>query len=196
MKKSKRPSPLLKTIGIASVAVGLIFLIYGFSRGTGGDIFLGLVIFLIFAGVPALLYYLHLRKIQKARREAGEAQERLIETKKQQEAKRKAEADARYAAIQAQKKTYEQLVSTRPPIHHYYKNSAKFDAWVSHLHIGEELFYINDPDLFAYTFDDDLVVPNSVGQVLDQYPHSQVFVCNINEAPSGTSVDLIINPIR
>ena len=196
MKKKTPIFPIKKIFGISFSVVGVFFLIYGFSRGTSGDILLGLIIFLLFAGVPALFYYIHLRKEQKARREAGDAQARLIETKRQQEAKRKAEAEARYAAIEAQKKTYEQLVATRPPIHHFYKKGTKFEAWVSHRRVGEELICINDPDLFAYTFDDDLVVPNSVGQVLDQYPHSQVFVCNINEAPSGTSVDLIINPIR
>lgn len=137
------------------------------------------------------------RKEEEARRQAAEAAR--IEKARQeaeQEAIRRAQWEAEWRQVEAQKVTYEQLVARQPPIHHYFRNGAKYQAWASHRRVGEEIIAIYDYDLGAYTFDDDLVATNSIDQVLSEYPHSQIFVCNVQDAPSGTYVDLILNPIK
>lgn len=137
------------------------------------------------------------QKEEEARRLAAEAARKEKERlEAEQEAARRAQREIEYQQIQAQKLTYEQLVSRRPPIHHYFRNGVKYQAWASHRRVGEELFYTDDFELGAYVFDDDLVVSNSIGQILSEYPHSQIFVCNVQDAPSGTYVDLIVNPIK
>ena len=200
-QKSKNPL-LSQIVPVSLISLGLFCLLVGLSDPNGGAA-VGVVLLVLFAGAGCLIYFLRWKKRQKARREeearrlAAEAARKEKERlEAEQEAARRAQWEIEYQQIQAQKLTYEQLVSRRPPIHHYFRNGVKYQAWASHRRVGEELFYTDDFELGAYVFDDDLVVSNSIGQILSEYPHSQIFVCNIQEAPSGTYVDLIVNPIK
>lgn len=177
---------ILYAVSAVCSTAGIFFIIFGALRG---DLGVGFFLGALFVGIPLLIIWLKKRKEKKAARKRQEEREK-------QEAVRRAEANARYEAVKAQKLSYEQLCSKMPPVHHFFLSGPRFAAWVSHRRIGEELVPIMDYDLGAYTLDDGIIVPNSVGQVLDQYPNSQIYVCNILPAPSGTSVDLIINPIK
>lgn len=123
---------------------------------------------------------------------------RLVQNVKKQKAEkaRKERMAQRSAEIMAQEITFDQLIAQRPPLYHYYQRGNRFAAWVSNLRPGERLYPSFDYDLGGYTFDEGIIVNNAIGQVLRDYPHSQVFVYRVDDAPSGTSAELVIHPIR
>lgn len=125
----------------------------------------------------------------KQRDDENKAREIMLEQYKEN-------ADRRYAEITAQEITFDQLIAQRPPFYHYYQRGDRFAAWVSNLRPGERLYPSFDYDLGGYTFDDGIIVNNAIGRVLNDYPHSQVFVYRVDDAPSGTSAELVIHPIR
>lgn len=123
---------------------------------------------------------------------------RLVQNVKKQKAEKAyKEAMQQLAdAIKAQEITFDQLIAQRPPLYHYYQRGNRFAAWVSNRRPGERLYPLYDDDLGGYTFDEGIIVNNAIGQVLRDYPHSQVFVYRVDDAPSGTSAELVIHPIR